>query len=131
MTLVSLLGPFRRSKPVTLLRNSVEGSTLHNLGDEAVPRKPIEQFDESALTKNQLRKLNALRNSLGEKIADKAFAQWLSKQGDSGVEPGDKAAILIAQTLEPLTVSGKLKIPRGGYVVRRGRGRVMVERARS
>ncbi len=32
--------------------------------------------------------------------------------------------------LAPLAMSGKLKIPRGGYVVRRGRGRVIVERAK-
>jgi hypothetical protein len=30
--------------------------------------------------------------------------------------------------LQPLIEEGRLSIPRGGYVVRRGRGRVIVER---
>jgi len=95
-----------------------------------VPRKEIAKLDEATLTKGQLRKLIALRKSLGEGIANRASTEWLSLQVDSRAEPEDKAADLIAQTLEPLVVSGKLKIPRGGYVVRRGRGRVIVERAK-
>ena len=35
-------------------------------------------FKERDLTKGQLRKLTALRKSLGEEIADKAFAEWLA-----------------------------------------------------
>ena len=37
-------------------------------------------INEKTLTKGQLRKLNALRKSLGDKIADKAFAQWMKEQ---------------------------------------------------
>ena len=96
-----------------------------------MPRKRPPDFDESTLTKGQMRKLNALRKSLGPVIADRAFAEWLSKQSAPGAAPEDKAARLIASTLEPLATSGKLKIPRGGYVVRRGRGRVIVERVTS
>ena len=96
-----------------------------------MPRKRPPTFDESTLTKGQLRKLNALRKSLGPRIADRAIAEWLSKQDKPGAAPEDKVARLIAETLEPLATSGKLKIPRGGYVVRRGRGRVIVERTKS
>lgn len=89
------------------------------------------QFDEKALNKGHLRKLQALRKSLGDKIADKAFGDWLSKQtADSANEPEDKDAKLIVETLEPLATAGRLRIPRGGYLVRRGRGRVIVERVR-
>jgi len=95
-----------------------------------VPRKAFAKLNESALTKGQLRKLIALRKSLGEGIANRAITEWLSMQVDSRAEPEDKAAKLIALTLEPLAMSGKLKIPRGGYVVRRGRGRVIVERTK-
>ena len=35
-------------------------------------------FTESELTKGQIRKLNALRKSIGEEIAHKAFADWLT-----------------------------------------------------
>mgnify|MGYP006124650827 CR=1 FL=1 len=90
------------------------------------------KFDESGLNKGQMRKLNALRKSLGADIANKAFSEWYekqTKQPDSA--PVDANAALITDTLEPLAKQGKLRIPRGGYVVRRGRGRVIVERARS
>ncbi len=89
------------------------------------------KFDESSLNKGQLRKLNALRKSLGDDIADKAFGEWYSKQAQQPESaPVDTNAALITDALEPLAKSGKLRIPRGGYHVRRGRGRVIVKRAR-
>lgn len=36
--------------------------------------------DESTLTKDRLRKLNALRRSVGPKIGERAFAEWLASQ---------------------------------------------------
>ena len=38
-------------------------------------------MDESALTKGQLRKLNALKKSVGDDIGTKAFSKWLNKFG--------------------------------------------------
>lgn len=93
--------------------------------------KQAAQFDEKNLTKGHLRKLTALRKSLGQEIADKAFSEWLSKQNS---EPGgteDKTARLIAEALEKLIKDKKLTFSRGGYLVRRGRGRVIVEKAES
>jgi hypothetical protein len=37
-------------------------------------------IDEKALTKGQLRKLNALRESVGQQIGDTAFSIWLMMQ---------------------------------------------------
>ena len=85
-------------------------------------------FSESELTKGQIRKLNALRKSIGEEIAHKAFGDWLTSQPEE-VEEVDKNAELIAEILVDQINQGKLRIPRGGYLVRRGRGRVVVERA--
>ena len=85
-------------------------------------------FKESELTKGQIRKLNALRKSIGEEIAHKAFAEWLTSEPEA-VEEVDKNAELIAEILVDQINQGKLRIPRGGYLVRRGRGRVVVERA--
>lgn len=82
-------------------------------------------FDESALTKGQLRKLNALRKSLGNAIADEAFAKWLQQAVAEPEEDGN--AHVIAEALWGLVQDGRLSIRRGGYVVRRGRGRVIVE----
>ena len=95
-----------------------------------MPRKASTKFDEKKLTKGQLRKLNALRKSLGDEIAAKAFSEWFERYGDSGGELDDKNAAIIASALEPLVRNSKLRIPRGGYLVRRGRGRVIVESAR-
>lgn len=89
-------------------------------------KKPQALFDEQKLTKGQLRKLNALRKSLGEEIADKAFAEWLETLGSEQAAPDDKNANLIVETLEPLVLANKLRIPRGGYLIKRGRKRVIV-----
>ena len=85
-------------------------------------------IDETSLTKGQLRKLNALRKSLGSVIADEAFSKWLAQAANE--EPqADENARVIADTLWGLVRDGKIMIRRGGYIVRRGRGRVVVEPA--
>ena len=91
-------------------------------------RKPKVAFKEDQLSKGQARKLTALRKSLGDDIADKAFAEWMTSRPEP-VEAGDKNAELIAELLVEQINQGKLRIPRGGYLVRRGRGRVVVESA--
>ena len=92
-------------------------------------RKPKVAFDESQLKKGELRKLTALRNSLGDEIANTAFANWLASQPGTVLEITDKNAELIADVLVEQINQGNLRIPRGGYLVRRGRGRVIVETA--
>ena len=84
-------------------------------------------IDESALNKGQLRKLNALRKSVGADIGERAFADWLAAQ--SAESPENRNAAQVAEALWPLIGNGSLKIPRGGYIVRRGRGRLVVEPA--
>jgi hypothetical protein len=37
-------------------------------------------INENTLNKGQIRKLNALRKSLGNEIADNAFAKWMKTQ---------------------------------------------------
>ena len=87
-------------------------------------------IDESGLTKGQLRKLRALRNSVGDEIGGKAFAEWLASQ-DGAKRKVDGNAATIIDALWPLVEQGTLAIPRGGYLIRRGRGRIIVEPARS
>ena len=74
-----------------------------------------------------MRKLSALRKSLGPAIADEAFAKWLD-QSFEAPEP-DRDAEVISDALWSLIQEGRLSIRRGGYFVRRGRGRVIVEPA--
>ena len=88
-----------------------------------------DRIDEGALTKGQLRKLNALRKSVGEEIGERTFVAWLASQGVAD-EKADGNAALVVDTLWPLIEQGRLAIPRGGYLLRRGRGRLIVEPAR-
>ena len=87
------------------------------------------QIEESALTKGQLRKLNALRKSVGDEIGERAFAEWLASQETTSGKPDGNAATIV-DTLWPLVQEGTLAIPRGGYLIRRGRGRIIVEPAK-
>lgn len=82
-------------------------------------------IDETALTKGQVRKLNALRKSLGTAIADEAFAKWLDERVEA--PEVDTNAEVISDALWALVGEGKLSIRRGGYIVRRGRRRVIIE----
>lgn len=84
-------------------------------------------FNEKQLSKGHLRKLTALRKSLGEDIADKAFSEWYAVQGTQNTIETDKNAEAIASTLWPMVEANEIKIPKTGYVLRRGRGRVLVE----
>ena len=85
-------------------------------------------IDEGALTAGQRRKLRALRKSVGEEIGERAFAEWLASKGSEPKADGNAA--LIVDALWPLVERGTLSIPRGGYRIRRGRGRIIVEAAR-
>ena len=86
-------------------------------------------IDESALSKGERRKLNALRKSVGEEIGDRAFLEWLSSRAaDANKQDGNAAAIV--DTLWPMVEQGALAIPRGGYLIKRGRGRIIVEAAK-
>ncbi len=87
------------------------------------------KIQERDLNKGQMRKLNALRKSLGNEIADNAFAEWLASVPEGKPIAVDKNAEAIAELLNAPVLAGEIKIPRGGYVVKRGRGRVVVERA--
>lgn len=81
--------------------------------------------DDKALTKGEIRKLNALRKSIGDELGDEAFAKWYSqrKREESSTDPN---IALIEGALNPLIK--KISIARGSaYAVRRGRGRFIIE----
>ena len=65
---------------------------------------------------------------MGEEIGTRAFAAWLASQQAAGPKADGNAAT-IADALWPLVQGGTLAIPRGGYLIKRGRGRVVVEAA--
>ena len=93
-------------------------------------RRSVTKIDESTLTKGQLRKLDALRKSVGNEIGERAFNAWLAKQPKPVEDEEDHDAALIVDTLWPLIREGTLAIPRGGYLLRRGRHRLICEPVR-
>ena len=54
-----------------------------------------DRIDEGALTKGQLRKLNALRKSVGEEVGERAFAAWLASQGVADGKDDGNAALVV------------------------------------
>ena len=85
------------------------------------------KIDESTLTRGQRRKLDTLRKSVGDGIGERAFAAWLATQPKPEVVEEDHDAALVVDTLWPLVRDGTLAIPRGGYLIRRGRKRLICE----
>ena len=83
-------------------------------------------INEKTLLKGEMRKLTALRKSLGEDIADKAFSEWYGQRDTGGTAKGDPNISVIETALAPHL--NKMSFSRGGgYTIKRGRGRVVVE----
>ena len=81
-------------------------------------------IDQSALTKGQLRKLNALRKSIGDDLADAAFSKWLKQQAKVSKAPkADAVAEKIAEALKPFEKDKSFNLGRYGYKVTRSKGR--------
>ena len=76
------------------------------------------------LTKGQIRKRNALRKSLGQKIADQAFSKWLKAQNSAIKKAPKKDAVAekIAAALKLLS-SKKINFGTYGYTIRRAKGK--------
>lgn len=93
-----------------------------------MPRAAKETVENKGLTKGQLRKLNALKKSVGDDIGEKAFVEWLKTAQKPEKVEVDRNADLIASAVEDLIKKHKLVIPNGGYLLKRGRGRAIVTR---
>ena len=80
-------------------------------------------LDQSTLTKGQIRKLNALRKSIGDDIAEDAFGKWMKSQTKKPKEIRDPVADALVTALSHLTSDKSFKLGTKGYVVRRARGK--------
>ena len=80
-------------------------------------------IDHSTLTKGQVRKLNALRKSVGNDIAEDAFGKWMKTQSKAPKEARDAVADALVAALSNLTSDKSFKLGNKGYVVRRARGK--------
>ncbi len=81
-------------------------------------------INESNLTKGKIRKLYALRKSVGDALGEEAFTKWLKQQKSEKKEVRvDPVAIKIAEALKPLAKDKTLNLGRYGYSIRRARGK--------
>lgn len=80
------------------------------------------KFDENSLTKGQHRKLNALRKSIGDDLADDAFGKWLARQALEGSQ-SDPVADKIVSALSGLENDRKFNLGLYGYTIRKARGK--------
>ena len=80
-------------------------------------------MQESELTKGQVRKLKALRKSLGNKIADPAFSKWLKTQNSNkSAVKADPVANQLEGSLKSLA-STKINLGTWGYTIKRSKGK--------
>ena len=80
-------------------------------------------IDQSTLTKGQVRKLSALRKSVGDDIADNAFSKWMKTQSKTPKEVHDPVADAMIAALSNLTSDKSFKLGTKGYVVKRSKGK--------
>lgn len=81
-------------------------------------------IDESTLTKGQMRKLNALRNSVGDKLGNEVFAKWLVQQASAAAVPKPNAtAVKIEEALAQYAGDRSFRLGNYGYTIRRARGK--------
>ena len=80
-------------------------------------------IDQSALTKGQVRKLNALRKSVGDNIAEDAFGKWIKTQTKTPKVVRDPVADALVAALSNLTSNKSFRLGTKGYVVKRAKGK--------
>ena len=80
-------------------------------------------IDHSTLNKGQVRKLNALRKSVGDDIAEDAFGKWMTAQSQTPKEVRDPVADALVAALANLTSDKSFKLGNKGYVVKRSKGK--------
>jgi len=80
-------------------------------------------IDQSTLTKGQIRKLNSLRKSVGDDIAEDAFGKWMKSQSKTPKDVRDPVADALVIALSNLTSDKGFRLGSKGYVVRRAKGK--------
>lgn len=81
-------------------------------------------INEKDLTKGQFRKLNALRKSVGDDLAEDVFAKWLTRQEKAKpVEKADPVAEKLKDAIAGLEKDPAFRLGNQGYTVRRARGK--------
>ena len=81
-------------------------------------------IDHSTLTKGQIRKLNALRKSVGDDIAEDAFGKWIKTQSKTpNAFARDPVADELVAALDQFKDDKTFRLGAKGYVVKRSKGK--------
>ena len=80
-------------------------------------------INEETLNKGQIRKLNALRKSLGNEIADNAFTKWMKTQTKENSVQIDPVAEKIKVALSSLAHEKSFRLGSKGYIIKRSKGK--------
>ena len=80
-------------------------------------------IDHSTLTKGQVRKLNALRKSVGDDIAEDAFSKWMKIQTRTPKDVSDLVADALVAALDEYKDDKTFRLGSKGYVVKRSKGK--------
>jgi hypothetical protein len=80
-----------------------------------------QKVDMSDLTKGEIRKLNALKKSIGDELGQKAFDEW--RKANSKSEKSDKVAERIVSILSSAEGVESLNLGAKGYTIFKSRGR--------
>ena len=81
-------------------------------------------IDETGLTKGQVRKLTALRKSVGDDLAEEVFAKWMEREAASQAKnKPDPVAMKIVEALASFVHDPKFNLGNYGYTLRRAKGK--------
>ena len=80
-------------------------------------------IDEGTLTKGQVRKLTALRRSVGDKLGEEVFLKWLAQQAAAATPKADPVARKIEEALAGFANDRSFNLGVYGYSIRRARGK--------
>ena len=81
-------------------------------------------IDETGLTKGLVRKLNALRKSVGDDLAEEVFAKWLEREANSQAkDKPDPVAMKIVEALAGFASDPAFNLGNYGYTLRRAKGK--------
>ena len=81
-------------------------------------------IDETGLTKGLVRKLTALRKSVGDDLAGEVFAKWLEREATSQANgKPDPVAMKILEALAGFENDPKFNLGNYGYTLRRAKGK--------
>jgi hypothetical protein len=80
-------------------------------------------INQSTLTKGQVRKLNALRKSVSDNIAEDAFSKWMKSQSQTPKDVRDPVADALVTALDQFKDEKTFRLGAKGYVVKRSKGK--------